>query len=278
MELDTNRLKKALQINDGEVEEVLMPEGLWGTKSGDYQLCLVGRFLSRRAVNFEGLCASIRSTIMPVKGMEIKQIPPDRFLLRFNHVIDRNRALEGCPWSFEKNVLVLSGIGENENPMQVDLNWCEFYIHVHELPLSRMNLGVATFIGNKIGRFKDMEIDSMGCTWGATLRIRTAINVELPLPRALKLKTTTGEEHLVTFTYEQLSNFCYLCGCLGHITKYCPKQFEGGFQDPSMDTPYGSWLRAPVSSKVRSRPAKIGSSQGQSAAASSHREPSRRGP
>ncbi|KAL0463000.1 UNVERIFIED_CONTAM: hypothetical protein Slati_0187600 [Sesamum latifolium] len=138
--------------------------------------------------------------ISPVKGMDIKQIPPDHFLFRFNHVLDRNRALEGCPWSFEKNVLVLSGINENENSMHIDLNWCEFHVHVHDLPLSKMNLGIATFIGNKIGKFKDLEMEPSGSTWGATLRIRTAINIMLPLPRALKLKTTMGEEQLVTFT------------------------------------------------------------------------------
>ncbi|KAL0307377.1 UNVERIFIED_CONTAM: putative mitochondrial protein [Sesamum calycinum] len=50
---------------------------------------------------------------------------------------------------FDKNVLVLSCIGENENPMQVDLNWCEFHVHVNDLPLSKMNLGIAIFIGNE---------------------------------------------------------------------------------------------------------------------------------
>ncbi|KAL0329374.1 UNVERIFIED_CONTAM: hypothetical protein Sradi_4924100 [Sesamum radiatum] len=35
-----------------------------------------------------------------------------------------------------------------------------------------------------------------------------------------------GEEHVVTFTYERLPNFSYLCGCLGHIPKYCLRQSE----------------------------------------------------
>ncbi|KAL0414030.1 UNVERIFIED_CONTAM: hypothetical protein Sradi_1604700 [Sesamum radiatum] len=276
-ELVNSRLHQALKLGDEDVDEVVIPDGLWQASTTDYHLCLVGRLLARRPVNFEGLCASLRSMNLPVKGMIIKQIPPDRFLFRFNHVLDRNRALDGCPWSFEKNVLVLSGINENENPMHVDLNWCDFHVHVHDLPLSKMNLGIATFIGNKIGKFKDLEMEPSGSAWGATLRIRIAINITLLLPRALKLKTTMGEEQLVTFTYERLPNFCYICGCLGHIAKYCLKQFEDGFQDPGVDTPFGPWLRAPIPNRSRPTAASSSHKQGPTHSASTQKGSSKRG-
>ncbi|KAK4402984.1 hypothetical protein Sango_1039100 [Sesamum angolense] len=94
-----------------------------------------------------------------VKGMEIRQLDRGKFFLRVNHIIDRDRAIEGCSWSFEKNVLMLSGICKEENPMGVNLDWYEFFIHVHDILLSIMNLGVATVIGNKLGRFRDIEMD-----------------------------------------------------------------------------------------------------------------------
>ncbi|KAL0362330.1 UNVERIFIED_CONTAM: hypothetical protein Scaly_1188200 [Sesamum calycinum] len=34
----------------------------------------------------------------------------------------------------------------------MDLDWCDFVVHVHDLPLSKMNLGVATTIGNHLLR------------------------------------------------------------------------------------------------------------------------------
>ncbi|KAL0431153.1 UNVERIFIED_CONTAM: hypothetical protein Sradi_0741300 [Sesamum radiatum] len=185
--------------------------------------------------------------INPVKGMEIKHLPEGRFLLRFNHIIDRNRAMAGCPWSFEKNILILNSIGVDENPMQVDLDWCDFFVHIHDLPLSKMNLGVATSIGNRIGKFRDMEMDDRGCAWGASLRIRVGVNVNDPLKRALKITTPLGGEHLISFTYERLPNFCYVCGRLGHIGKYYKVAFAEGFVDPKEDTPYRPWLRAPLS-------------------------------
>ncbi|KAL0437847.1 UNVERIFIED_CONTAM: hypothetical protein Sradi_0492600 [Sesamum radiatum] len=96
-------------------------------------------------------------------------------------------------------------------------------------------------------------MDSEGTTWGATLRIRVTIVVTLPLPRAFRIRITMGDEQLVTFTFERLLNFCYLCGRLGHIDKFCDKRYEEGFQDPGNDTPYGPWLRAPIPNKPRPR-------------------------
>ncbi|KAL0412201.1 UNVERIFIED_CONTAM: hypothetical protein Slati_3809800 [Sesamum latifolium] len=146
--------------------------------------------------------------------------------------------------------MVLNSIGPNENPMHVDLDRCDFFVHVHDLPLNKMNLGIATIIGNSLGRFRDMEMDDTGRAWGTTLRIRVSLDVTAPLKRALRLCTTRGEEHLVSLTYERLQNFCYLCGVLGHISKYCEVHFEDGFEDPGDDTPYGPWLRAPVPTRA----------------------------
>ncbi|KAL0385614.1 UNVERIFIED_CONTAM: hypothetical protein Sradi_2955700 [Sesamum radiatum] len=62
-----------------------------------------------------------------------------------------------------------------------------------------------------------------------------------------------GDDHLVTFTYERLPNLCYLCGCLGHLSRFCEKQLEEGFIDPGDNMPSGPWLRAapPFNSKYR---------------------------
>ncbi|KAL0324601.1 UNVERIFIED_CONTAM: hypothetical protein Scaly_2427200 [Sesamum calycinum] len=113
-----------------------------------------------------------------------------------------SRALDGCPWSFKKNILILNAFGENENLMQVDLEKCDFFVHIHDLPLNMMNLGVATLIENRIRIFWDMEADNSGCSWGASLRIGVGLNVNQPLKRDLKIWSTSGEELLVHFTYK----------------------------------------------------------------------------
>ncbi|KAL0331576.1 UNVERIFIED_CONTAM: hypothetical protein Sangu_1703100 [Sesamum angustifolium] len=157
-----------------------------------------------------------------------------------------SRALDGRPWSFEKNILILNAIGENENLMQVDLEKCDFFVHMHDLPLNMVNLGVATLIENRIRIFWDMEVDDSGCSWGASLRIRVGLNANQPLKRDLKIWSTSGGRASRSIHVQTSSNFCFLCGCLGHIDKYCGVRFEVGFQDMGEATPYCLWPRVPV--------------------------------
>ncbi|KAL0451724.1 UNVERIFIED_CONTAM: hypothetical protein Slati_1150500 [Sesamum latifolium] len=246
VEAELDRLNKAWRLNDDEEDPVLVPGGLWEAHVESHNLCLVGRLLSNRPYRHEALSTSLLSMLQPVKGMDVKQLDEGRILLGFEHIIDKQRAQEGCPWSFEKNILILKPIGELENPMHVALDDCDFFIHVHDLPLSMMNLGMATLIGNRISSFRDLESDDTGCSWGVTMRIRVSLNVHQPLKRTLKLRSPTGKELVVRFTYERLPNLYYLCGRLGHIDKYCEIRFEDGYRDVAADTPFGPWLRAPI--------------------------------
>lgn len=47
-------------------------------------------------------------------------------------------------------------------------------------------------------------------------------------------------------TYEKLPDFCYGCGCLGHIIKEC--EDHNGATDEEL--PYGAWLREPTKWKI----------------------------
>ncbi|KAL0319627.1 UNVERIFIED_CONTAM: hypothetical protein Sradi_5224200 [Sesamum radiatum] len=246
VEVELDRIKRAWSLIDDDEEPVLIPSGLWEANAESRKLCLVGRLLSKRPYCHEALCSSLQSMFRPVKGLDIKQLEEGCILLRLDHIIDKQRALDGCLWSFEKNILIPKPIGELENLMHVALDECDFFIHVHDLPLSMMNLGMATLIGNRIGSFQDLEADDTGCSWGATIRIRVSLNLHKPLKRSLKLRSLFGQELVVRFTYERLSNFCYLCGRLGHIDKYCEIRFEDGFRDLGTETPFGPWLRAPL--------------------------------
>ncbi|KAK4420259.1 hypothetical protein Salat_2439000 [Sesamum alatum] len=98
METVLGQVKRGLKLTEDEEMGVVVPEGDLDLEKS--RLCLVGRLLSNKLYNFEGFSRSIKGMLIPVKGVKMKQLPEGRALLRFKHVIDRNRALAGCPWSF----------------------------------------------------------------------------------------------------------------------------------------------------------------------------------
>ncbi|KAL0439587.1 UNVERIFIED_CONTAM: hypothetical protein Slati_2441700 [Sesamum latifolium] len=199
----------------------MVPLGLWHGESDSPGYYLVGRLLGRQSFNFEALKNTLLNSFNLIKGLEMRLIDNGRILFNFAHTIDRKRVIEGGPWAFEKNLLFLTAIEEDDDPASIDLNWVDFFVHVHGLSLRRMSRHMVEFIGNQLGKFRDVELDNGSQVWGSSLRIRVGLNVNKPLRRVLKLHTVLGAESTISFTYERLPNFCYWCGHLGHIMKFC---------------------------------------------------------
>ncbi|KAK4397412.1 hypothetical protein Sango_1577800 [Sesamum angolense] len=158
MDFGDNRFKSALSLTEAEDDGVVIASNMWyrtrismiyflwdASYPTDLFTLMLLRLLWWRL--------STRS------WMDLKPLEENHFLLKFNHIVDRNRVLEGCPWSFEKNLLVLNTVDMNENPQQVNLDWAAFHIHVHGLPLSKMSKEMAQFIGNHVGRFVDVDMN-----------------------------------------------------------------------------------------------------------------------
>ncbi|KAK4433454.1 hypothetical protein Salat_1107700 [Sesamum alatum] len=148
--------------------------------------CVVGRLLSNKGFHFDSLRSTILQSFNPLKGADVKLIGDNRWLFRFNHHLDQRRVLENYPWAFDKHLLILHSVDAEENPATVDLEWCEFHVHVHDLPLGKMTREMAEFIGNHIGKFRDVDTDTSGVIWGDTMRIQVSLNVNKPLWRVLK--------------------------------------------------------------------------------------------
>ncbi|KAK4415678.1 Crocetin glucosyltransferase, chloroplastic [Sesamum alatum] len=206
---------------------VVVPLGVWHGESESQGHFIVGRILSPKPFHDEALRTVLQTAFNPVRGMDFKVLEDNRFLIRFNHILDCNRVLEHSPWAYEKCFVIVARVEENQNPYEIDLKWCEFHVLVQGLPLGKMTR--------------------------LPLRIRVALDVRQSLRRLLKLRTVVGDEQVLYFHYERLPNFCYFCGCLGHISRFCELQFQDGFVNPGAATPFGPWLRAPPPSSARVR-------------------------
>lgn len=70
----------------------------------------------------------------------------------------------------------------------------------------------------------DPEDDGSG---GEFLRVRIVLDITRPLPRCRKLWAERKLVGWVGLKYEQLPNFCYLCGIVGHGDRDCEVWLRG---------------------------------------------------
>ncbi|KAK4427245.1 hypothetical protein Salat_1493400 [Sesamum alatum] len=164
-----DNLSEALSLSEEKNQSILLPPNLGQNVSELQRFFLVGKLLGRRSFNFEAFKNTMLNAFNPGRGLEFHLIEDDQILFQFNHILDRRRVIEGGLWAFDKNLLVLPSVEPNAIPSRVELNWTDFHIHVHDLPLNCMTKEVATFIGNQLGIFRDVDMDKGGQGWGSSL-------------------------------------------------------------------------------------------------------------
>lgn len=98
-------------------------------------------------------------------------------------------------------------------------------------------------IGYFVGEFVKADPANMNGLWKQHVRVRVNMNIEVPLKCRMKLKREGGTFSWISFKYERLSMFCFVCGFLGHSDRECSIVYAN--PEKVIERAYGVWLRAP---------------------------------
>ncbi|CAN1768753.1 hypothetical protein LINPERHAP1_LOCUS10796 [Linum perenne] len=136
--------------------------------------------------------------------------------------------MELGPYSFDQSLLVMIELKKGEQLNDVELHHVDFRVQMHELPRGYCSEAVGKALGNYVGRYVKYDDRNYPTTGDYFMRVRFTLDVRLPLKREKKVKLAGGIHGICKFHYERLPNFCYICGKICHIDRYC----EGLFHVP----------------------------------------------
>jgi hypothetical protein len=205
--------------------------------------CLVGRIGDEKKVYkdaFKNMLASIWRIVGTVTFNEVQD---NVWLFEFTDEDDKKRVMDGRPWSFDRQILILNDFDGSVLPAQVQFTHSPFWIQVHDMPLICMNKGIGTKIGESLRELEDVDVARDGSGWGRSLRLRVNIDLRNPLERGRSL-SMGGKEYWVTFRYERLPLFCFNCRRVVHGVKGCTVKRSQRRHDDEGPKPWGVWLRA----------------------------------
>lgn len=205
---------------------------------------LVGRFLTEKNINFSAMQNVLASLWRPREGMEIHDIGGHRYSFVFFHVLDLKKVIEGGPWTFEQNLLIYHKLGEKEDPHLVPLNQTDMWVQIYDLPQGLFMESVFMNIGNFVGTFVSSDPTNSNGQWKLYARTRVTMDITKPLKRRMRIKRDGGDWSWISFKYERLSTFCFVCGMLGHLERDCGIVYA--HPDKEITRAYGVWLRAPT--------------------------------
>lgn len=244
---DTTSLEA--QLEQTEIRDAAEDHLFYGSEGeneespdGEENLCLVGRFLTTRILDFRAIQHKMASLWQPGKGICIKELEPNLLLFQFYHEVDMERVIEGSPWTFDRVPLIFERLPPGGDPSAMRPNKLDFWVQLHGLVTGFKSERVVHDLGNYIGTFVQSDPNNFKGLWRDYLRVRVSFQIDKPLKIKMKLEKANGLSCHVHFRYEDLPTFCFICGLLGHSERFCHSLFTT--PKDQIVKPYGLFLKA----------------------------------
>jgi hypothetical protein len=100
-----------------------------------------------------------------VKGVTIKEAKAGLFLFSFAHPLDMEAVLQGGPWTFDNNMLLLDRVQLGMQIESIPLFHAAFWVQIHNLPAGLMKETVGVKLGNYIGMFMEYDKNNNTSFW-----------------------------------------------------------------------------------------------------------------
>ncbi|PPS02015.1 hypothetical protein GOBAR_AA18636 [Gossypium barbadense] len=88
----------------------------------------------------------------PIGGICISYLGEKWYLFQFFHDVDVQRMLSSTPWFFNNHLIILQKAQRGEDPSAILLNFIEFWVQIHYLPLGLITETMAMQFGD-FGKF-----------------------------------------------------------------------------------------------------------------------------
>ena len=239
---ELEELWKKLTFTEDEGEDIELGSNSKRAAKEIRKNCVVMKILTQRTIIIEALRKNLKMHWKPNKGVQIFEIEEDLFLVEFGDGRDKKKVMEMCPWSYEKQLILMQEFEGEMVPKEIKLQWVPFWVQMYNLPLKSMTKEAGYEIGSKLEKVLEVDAIEKRVQWGKLLRVRICIDATRKLIRGKKVSIEGGESRWIFFKYERLPNFCYRCGMLDHGEKdFLEKKGEEPGRGEQMQ--YRAWMR-----------------------------------
>jgi hypothetical protein len=236
-------LLKNLKLSEAERRGVKLGEEL-GKKQVEEAKAL-GKVMSERPANVDGLETALGRIWCPLKGLKCKDLGSNIFLFIFSQESGKRKALHSRPWMFNNDLVVMEKFDPNKSLEDYAFASIPIWLRVLKLSLGRMNRATGEVVGDAVGEFMGVDVGDDDTAICEYLRVQVRMNIKAPILRGLMVQVSESNmEKWCPFEYEYLPEFCYTCGVIGHEDKACSIKLGRGEKQQ-----YGRWLRAMIPRK-----------------------------
>ena len=89
---------------------------------------VVMKVLTHRSLSLDALRKNMRMLWKPKKGVQISKIEEVLFLVEFGNGKNKKKILDICPWSYEKQLMLMQEFEGELATKEIILKWSPFWI------------------------------------------------------------------------------------------------------------------------------------------------------
>ncbi|KAK2639029.1 hypothetical protein Ddye_026824 [Dipteronia dyeriana] len=243
--VDISLLCASLSIHNRDGPIQLLDGILMNDAKKRLSLNLVGKILSNKMVNRDAFMRVVGKIWQVRHDVDIESIDGNMFSLQFIDEYDLERVIYGGPWSFDKVLIVMEKPEGKGSIDSLRLNWADFWVQIHQVPLIYMTKEIGRFLRGMIGQVLDVDRGASGDCVGKFLCVRVRVNILNSLKCCLRVDILgDGSKTIMILRYDRLLSHCLRCGMVNHITHECIDDEPVPNVEGKENFPFGIWLRA----------------------------------
>ena len=204
-------------------------------------VCVVGKLLANKTVGKEIIRPLLICAWQPTGWVSFKTLGTNPFLIEFENEWDETQIMEGCPWTFDRDLVSLVELDGITPMVELEFEKAAFWVCMYNLPLACMSKAIGMRMGASVGEVLEMEVNDEGVGWGEYLRVRIVLDLSKPLSRGRRLKLRE-RSIWIPFKYEKIPRFCFSCGVICHGARGCVQPGGSLGVGDGKEVQFGKWL------------------------------------
>ncbi|KAJ8752734.1 hypothetical protein K2173_007044 [Erythroxylum novogranatense] len=112
--------------------------------------------------------------------------------VKFLHRMDMEQIMDGGPWNFMQNLIILAKVPLGTNPKDVPLIKVAFWVQLHDHPIGSRSERAFQEVGNYIGTFVESDNRNFTLVWKEYMRIKALLDITRPLKRRIQMQNSQG--------------------------------------------------------------------------------------
>ncbi|XVF64737.1 hypothetical protein PTKIN_Ptkin09bG0191200 [Pterospermum kingtungense] len=149
---ELDELWHVLKLTEDEEDSIKTTGDTEENTNTDGKHWLVGKLLTTRPFNKDTMIGTMKVIWKLTRGVEIMALEDNLFLFKFLCGKDRDRILEGAPWSFDRHMLMFHDFVGDWRPEEYVFEKVAFWIKIYNLLLGMRTSATRETIGWRLGK------------------------------------------------------------------------------------------------------------------------------